>query len=248
MRAYRFVNELGRAIEAAGQAVADAADVTADHQGGLIQGEGGVESRVGGELLRQMARETDGRELERAVFEARDVRIDTQADSRAGPGIDIGLIVTIDLPTYRSTNVLLATVVHRSSLPTDVSTTEGRPIRSQIESLLEQTPAAFLFLVDDVSTRAIAGRSLLGMTQPVTNSALEAHLYGRSLGLFIEEFVEGFVGVARLEEDSEPLEAGPSDPDRLRAWGRDHALQGVYSLVVRTTENRTESSLSAFTD
>ncbi|MFW6004477.1 MAG: hypothetical protein ACOCPV_02430 [Halodesulfurarchaeum sp.] len=248
MRAYRFVDVLGRAVETAGAAVADAADVTSDHQGGLIPDQPGVEERVGGELLRQMARETDGRELERAHFQAQSVRVDGSKHPPTVPGVDIGLLITIDLPAYRAKNVAVASVLHSSSVPTDVSPTDETPLRNRVQSLLDRTPAAFLFLVTESGTRAIPGRSLLSMAEPVTLETLETHLYGRALGRFVQDLAEGFVGVDRLEGDPEPLAVGVRNGPALREWGRTHELDGVYSLVVRTSQDRTESSLSAFLD
>ncbi|MDZ7850663.1 MAG: hypothetical protein U5K70_07675 [Halodesulfurarchaeum sp.] len=248
MLSYRFVDVLGRAVETAGQAVADAADVTSDHQGGLIPDQPGVEERVGGELLRQMARETDGRELERATFAARSVRVDGSKHSPSIPGVDIGLVVSIDLPTYRATSVALGTVLHTASLPEDVSGTNGTPVRDRVQSLVERTPASFLLLVTETGTRAIPGRSLLAMADPATVETLETHLYGRALGRFVQDLAEGFVGVSRLDGDTRPLAVALQDGTGLREWAKSHQLDGVYSLTVGTTQDRTESSLSAFLD
>lgn len=247
MRAYRFVNELGEAAGEAGRAVADAADITSDHQGGLTADTETVESRVGAELIRQLARETDGREVNQVGFAARSVRIasDTAED---WPGVDIGVVISIDLPTYQATNIALASIVQAARLPVEGAAQETEPIRTRLEALVGRSPAAYLFLVGETETRVVPAQSVLAMTEPVTQSANETHLYPRSFGRFVEEFVEGFVGSPRLDGDPSPLEVNPQDERTLRTWGQRHDLHGVYALSVTATDDRTPSSLAAFLD
>jgi hypothetical protein len=247
MRTYRFVNELGRAVDAAGAAVAEAADVTSDHQGGLIRDDRAVESRVGGELLRQMARETDGRELDQVTFDARSAQIDGGGDPPDLPGMTVGLAITIDLPTYRSQTLAIGTVLHTARLPTDLSGADTHPVEERVESLLTRWPSAVLLLVTDEAIRAIPARSVRAMTQPVTVETLDAHLYGRALGRFVQDLAEGFVGVSERDREPAGQELTPGAAG-LGEWARAHDLDGVYSLAVRSTADRTESSLSAFLD
>lgn len=247
MRAYRFVNELGEAAGEAGRAVADAADVTSAHQGGLTADDAAVESRVGAELVRQLARETDGRELDKVEFDARSVRIAGDTN-QPWPGVDIGLVITVDLPTYQATNLVLGSVIQAGRLRGEGAASENEPLRERVAALVDRSPAAYLLLVGDTETRAIPGRSFLAMTDPLTRSAIEATLYGRSFGLFVEQFVEGFVGTDRLDGDPSPLEVTPRDERTLRSWGQRHDLRGVYALSVRPTEDRSPSSLAAFLD
>ncbi|MEF8772602.1 hypothetical protein [Halodesulfurarchaeum sp.] len=246
MRAYRFVNELGEAAGQAGRAIATAADVTSAHQGGLTADEAAVESRVGAELVRQLARETADRDLSQVTFDARSVRIggETSAD---WPGVDIGLVIRIDLPTYQATNIVLGSTVQRATLREEGGATE-EPIRQRVSALADRSPAAYLFLVTDTETRVIPAQSLLAMADPVSQTAIDTHLYGRSFGRFVEEFVEGFVGTEQLEADPKPIEVSPTDERTLRNWGQRHDLRGVYSLSVTATEDRIPSSLAAFLD
>ncbi|AOW79990.1 hypothetical protein HTSR_0803 [Halodesulfurarchaeum formicicum] len=249
MRAYRFVNALGSAVETAGREVADAADVTSAHRGGLSDSAARVGIRVSEELLRQMARETAGLSLERAEFEARGVRVTDDSSPGTDPiGLDLGVSVHVDLPSYEATNVVLATVVHTSQIPAESAASEPDPIRDRMASLAERTSAAFLLVVDDAGTRAIPAQSLLALSEPISTQSIEQHLYGRSLGRFVEELAEGFVGVSRVGEDQQALALDPEREGQLRDWARATDLQGVYALRISETRPRTESSLSAFLD
>ncbi|MFB6085221.1 MAG: hypothetical protein ABEJ84_00215 [Halodesulfurarchaeum sp.] len=247
MRTYRFVNDLGRAVDAAGASVADAADVTSDHRGGLIRDEEAVESRVGGELLRQMARETDGRELERVTFDARSAQFDDGGAPVDHPGMTVGLAITIDLPIYRSRTLAIGSVLHTARLPANLSGADTHPVDDRVESLLARWPSAVMLLVTGEATRAIPARSIRAMTQPVAVETLDEHLYGRALGRFVQDLAEGFVGVSEFDGKRAGQELTP-DPGGLGEWARSHGLDGVYSLAVRSTTDRTESSLASFLD
>jgi hypothetical protein len=246
MRAYRFVNALGSAVESAGRAVADAADVTSAHQGGLTESQATVGTRVSQELLRQIARHTEATTLERAEIESRAITVETDTSAADSTGLDVALSIHVDLPTYETTNLALGTVVHTSQLRSDGPVSEPTPVRERVQALAERTPAAYLLLVEDEGTRVIAAQSRLGLSEPVTRQSIDRHLYGRSLGRFAEELAEGFVGVGGVEDDTAALD--PTRDDQLRAWAQDKSVDGVCALRISASRDRAESSLSEFLD
>ncbi|MFB6109862.1 MAG: hypothetical protein ABEJ60_03170 [Halodesulfurarchaeum sp.] len=245
MRAYRFVNALGSAAESAGRAVADAADVTAEHRGGLTERQATGSTRIGEELLRQIARHTEATTLERADIEARTVTTERNGQAGDEPGLDVALSIHVDLPSYETTNVALGTVVHSSQLPADPPVREPTPVRERLQAIAERTPAAVLLLVEDDGTRVIPAQSVLGLSEPVRRRAIDRHLYGRSLGRFVEELAEGFVGVDTLDPDTTRA-LDPGRDDHLRSWMGAQALEGVCALRIGPTRDQTVSTLSDF--
>jgi len=235
MRASRFVDELGTAARAAALNVAEAAEVTASHRGGLEEA-ATTSDRVGAELLRQLTRETDDRPLERVSFDAETHGLE---GSGSGPGFDIALSIGIDLPAYRANNCTLGTVIHASELPTGSGGPDPEALRSEIDTLLDRSPATYLFVVGDEEIRVLPARSVNGLTVPLTASAIETHVYGRSLRRFVEALAEGFLGVTSFDGQSR-------DGVALTDWGREAGLDGVYRLQVSREPERTESSLASF--
>lgn len=246
MRAYRFVNDLGEAATAASRAVAAAADVTAAHQGGLGAGNGSLNARAGTELIRQLARETANLAHDRVEFDGRSVSIPAPDTAAQQPGVDVGVAVTIDLPTYAARNVVVASVVHEAQLKTDRSPEERSPLRGHVEYLLEETAAAYVFLVSDDRTRVLPARSIAALGEPITRDAIDTTLYSRSLGRFVAMLAEGFLGVETLPADPEPLAVNPTDESSLRTWGTRHHLQGVCALSVSATADEAATSLRPF--
>lgn len=233
MRAYRFVNELGIAADAAGRAVATAADVTDSHEGGLVE-PAPAASRAGAELLRQLSRAVDGRDHERVTFEARSVR----TDGTAGPGFDLGIVVSVDVPTYRGTNAAVTAVTPAESL---FEGEHDEALDDRLTALSDGAETPFLLVVGDTNVRAYPGRSVQSLLEDRTVSAVETHLYGRSLRRFVETLAEGFVGEATTQE-------GPtaSDDRALRKWARSRTLDGAVAIRIAATPDQTESTLEAF--
>jgi hypothetical protein len=235
MRAARFVDDLGTAASVAAKNVAEAAEVTASHQGGL-SGTATTSDRVGAELLRQLTRETDGMGHERLGFEAEDHRFEPGG---SGPGFDIALSVDVDLPAYRARNRALGTVLHATEVPTGGGGQVADALRDEIETLIERSPATYLFVVGSEAIRVLPGRGLAGLTIPLTDAAIETHVYGRSLRRFVEALAEGFLGVRGFDDQSD-------GDGELAACGRAADLDGVFRLQISGSAARTESSLSTF--
>lgn len=238
MRAARFVDDLGTAASVAARNVAEAAEITASHRGGLA-GTATTSDRVGAELLRQLTRETDGMGQEGLAFAAEDHRFDR---SDSGPGFDVALSIDVDLPAYRTRNRALGTVLHATEVPTGGGGSEAEALRDEIVDLLELSPTVYLLIVGNEAIRVVPGRGLAALTVPLTDAAIEEHVYGRSLRRFVEALAEGFLGVDRFD--------GPSngDTEPLAAWGRSNGLDGVFRLRISGSNGRTKSSLSSFLD
>lgn len=248
MRAYRFVHDLGEAATEASRSVAAAADVTAAHHGGLGAESGSLNSRAGTELIRQLARETANRDPERVAFDGRSVRLANSEATGEREIVDVGLAVSIDLPTYAATNVVVASVVHEAQLQTDRSQEGQATLRRHVKSLLDETAAAYVFLVSDEHTRVIPGRSIVAIEGPITQETIEKHLYSRSLGRFVAMLAEGFLGVDGLPTDPEPVVVDPADESSMRTWGSRHDVQGVCALSVSASADEAATSLTPFLD
>ena len=234
MRAYRFVNELGIAADAAGRAVATAADVTDSHEGGLVE-PAPAAARAGAELLRQLSRAVDGRDHERVTFEAESVRT-AETD---GPGFDLGIVVSIDVPTFQGTTAAMAAVTPADSLFEGVHE-EGLDERLAI--VPDGSGPSFLLVVGESNVRAYPARSVRSLTEDRTVGAVENHLYGRSLRRFLETLAEGFVGDVP-ERPGEAIEAGAQT---LREWAEQNDLDGAVGIRISATVEQTESTLEAF--
>ena len=233
MRAYRFVNELGIAADAAGRAVATAADVTDSHDGGLVE-PAPAAPRAGAELLRQLSRAVEGRDHERVDFEARNVR----TGATPGPGFDVGIVVSIDVPTVRGTNAAVAAVTAADSL------FEGAA--DGLDDRIETTSDAgvpFLLVVDETNVRVYPGRSVRSLREDRTVGAVENHLYGRSLRRFLETLAEGFVGGPGGSTGEHAI--GTSDR-ALREWAATRTLDGAVAIRITATAEQTESTLGSF--
>jgi hypothetical protein len=235
MRAYRFVNELGIAADAAGRAVATAADVTDSHEGGLVD-PAPAASRAGAELLRQLSRAVEGRDHERVTFEARSVRT---GDS-PGPGFDVGIVVSIDVPTFRGTSAAVAAVTPADSL------FEGAEseLDERLETLSDGPGAPFLLVVDETNVRAYPGPSVRSLREDRSVGAVAEHLYGRSLRRFLETLAEGFVGENPNRSADEGAIEGSDGA--LREWAATRGLDGAVAIQLSATAAQTESTLESF--
>lgn len=247
MRAYRFVEFLGSAVDSAGRSVAEAAHVEYDHSGGLAsQGADTPSERVGQELLRQIARETDTQEIGRVEFTARALApVRPEKRATPSPGGDLGILFQVDLPGYRYASGILMKSFYTPALSGEIEP-DGQTIRERIADRGRTTPALFLFLVDDAGVRVVSGHAAAGIEDPLTNTALTEMLYSKSIGRFAQEYAEGFIGDRRLVEGFRYPEGTEDLDQELRAWASEYDLQGGLLIRVSLSPNREPASLRDF--
>lgn len=247
MRAYRFVEFLGSAVEQAGQSVVDAAHVEFDHSGGLAsEGADTPSERVGQELLRQIAREIDATEIGRVEFTARALApVRPEKRATPSPGGDLGVLFQVDLPGFRHSSGVLVKSFYTPALRTELEPDDAT-IRERIEQRGKKTPALFLFLMDDSGVRVVSAHAAAGIQDPLTRELLTETLYSKSVGRFAQEYAEGFIGDPRLVEGFRYPEGTDDLDQELRAWASEYDLQGGLLIRVSLSPNREPASLRDF--
>lgn len=248
MRAYRFVEYLGSSVAAAGQSVADAANVEFDHRGGLAaEGADTPSERVGQELLRQIAREIDGSTVGRVEFTARALApVRPEKRATPSPGCHLGLIFQVDLPGFEYESAVLLTSYYAPVLsPSDLKD-DGATVRDRLAARIDVSPATYLVLVDAQRVDVVPGQATTGIEDPLSRTVMNETLYAKSIGRFAEEFAEGFFGDPSLVTGFR-YPSGTGDLDQeLRAWASEYDLQGVLLARVSLAPNREPASLRDF--
>jgi hypothetical protein len=243
MRAYRFVDFLGRECDAAGQRVAESAAVEFHHQGGLKDSsDGSPNQRVGFELLRQIARQLDGAERNRIQIEAKAFApIDDPDPAWVAAGGTLGIHYEVVLPEFEQRNTIIALTYHEPQLETLEHEDALHSIEEELQERLESTPSIFLFSIGDNRVRVFPGQAVTAIQGLTERPTITESLYSKTLSRFIEEFVEGFHGDPTLVPDIDP-----SNPTAAREWARTIGLDGVLFIRLATAPTREAASLRDF--
>lgn len=234
LRDHEFVRHLGDRAERAGREIATAADVLvaeSDRDDGSADPTLG--RRVRQELPRRLAEAIDGDEKNGVEFRSRWLSPDDADEREPTSGANLGIVFEARLPNFQVATAALVRTAAGESMP---GRFHGGDLAADAARMLERTPASFVFVfpvagrLRVVPANAIVAVANDGKPLPVDFSE---RLYARSLGRFVEELIECFVGDHRLARGVAEPQSWEQKRRELLAFGHEQALESVLYLGVQ---------------
>ena len=252
-----FVRALGERAERAGREAATVAEMLvaeSERTIGATEPDSGLARRIRRELPRRLADALDGGGKNGVEFHARWVELDGDATGDGtvaftldgdpiGPegtsagspsGANLGIVFAGRLSNYQVTTAALVRTATVGSFPGGYVA----DLPEAAASMLERTPAAFVFAVPvDGTLKVVPANAVAAVAndgKPLPDD-FPGRLYARSAGRFFEELVECFVGDHRLVGTDDSGERRVTRR-RIETFGREFGLEHVLYVGVEADQ------------
>lgn len=248
MRTHRFVRFLGDRVAEASRDIADTVAATRQPAERITSEDGDPHERVRRALPRTIDAHVDGTEKGSTRFRSMVVTSDPSPTKPGSTKPDLGVVIHVTVPDFEMVSAMVAKTVDAPALDDPEYSLAEQIESSSLGRLLDITPDAFVFVVDERGVHVVPVQAVTGVTDPHRRRTPHRDLYSRHLGRTFEEFAEGFIGDTTVAPALERADSRPDTERRLRSWAESNDLRRVLEIQVSATANETEATLQEYVD